>query len=252
MNNQDSGAVGFLITGDEVIAGDILDRNSYEIARLLGAQGVRLGARITVQDEHDLMVDALKFLLARHDVLISTGGLGPTSDDITRYAIADTLGLELVHDESTWCYLKARAKRLERPLPDCNRQQVLFPKGARIIENELGTAAGCIVTHHGKTIVMLPGPPRECLPMIGSAVLPTLKEMGMWNQLYRKSWMLTTIGEGQLQSELNKLELPKECKVGFRYAPPEIEFKLVSASKEVLADAEAIVLPLIREYMTEA
>lgn len=241
--------VGMLITGDEVIAGDIEDRNGYEIAKALSARGVVLGSRLQMADDLATLKHGLKFLLEHHECVVTTGGLGPTSDDLTRYAIAEVSGCDLVFHEPTWDFLIERAKSNGRALPDTNRQQAYFPSGAQLIENLNGTARGCELVLNDQRIIMLPGPPKEWRPMFERDVMPSLEAAGFFDRVYKLSWELETIGESLLQEKMNTLKLPDSCRIGYRYHPPYLELKVFSACKSDLQIAKSIIQPLIQVFL---
>lgn len=163
-----SNKIALLATGDEISNGDILNSNAQIIAQTLTKHGMRIGMHMTVVDNTPEIVQALTFLLQTHRAVIMTGGLGPTSDDLTRYALSEVVGQPLVFDEATWNAICDRFKLLgyAGEPPAGNHQQALFPKGATIITNPNGTAAGCAVQYREQFIFMLPGPPFECLPMV--------------------------------------------------------------------------------------
>ena len=167
--------IALLATGDEISHGDILNTNSQEIAQRLFNQGMQIGTHITTPDQISEIETAIHFLLKDHRGLIITGGLGPTSDDLTRYALSNATQRKLIFDEQTWDTITTRLKRFGYDkFPESNRQQALFPEGATIIPNPNGTAAGCFLKLNNQYIFMLPGPPVECLPMVDHVVVQTL------------------------------------------------------------------------------
>ena len=137
-------SVALLATGDEIINGDILNSNAQEIAQKLVEHGIQVGMHLTVGDNSAEIRAAISFLLQHHRALIITGGLGPTTDDLTRYALAEVLNRELLFDEPTWQRIVDPLNKLGYTVPpENNRQQALFPEHAVIIPNVHGTAAGC-------------------------------------------------------------------------------------------------------------
>lgn len=157
--------------GSELTSGARVDTNTAEIARELRGRGMRVREAVSLGDDVGDLSSALKRLLEAQDVVVVTGGLGPTHDDITRSAAADALGLTLHRD--------ARLERLLEPVSgrheseDAARRTFLQADvipGARIIDPTTGTAPGQVVTHEGKTLILLPGPPREMIPMLPVAL----------------------------------------------------------------------------------
>lgn len=225
--------VALLATGDEILNGDILNTNSQEIANRLFDHGIHIGIHVVTGDNVTEIEHAIQFLLQSHQALIITGGLGPTSDDLTRFALANAIKKELIFDENSWNHIVKRLKSAGyETTPESNRQQALFPKGSSIIPNLNGTAAGCWIIHDKKIIFMLPGPPPECLPMVHSAVLPQLAHAGFENIFYLRKWLLFGVSEGHIAEELDALAKPYRCITGYRLWYPYIEFKIYSDNKE--------------------
>ncbi|MCD6039499.1 MAG: cinA [Gammaproteobacteria bacterium] len=244
--------VALLATGDEICNGDILNSNSQEIAHRLFSHGIHIGTHITAPDNLTEIKAAILFLLQKHQALIIIGGLGPTSDDLTRQALSKALQRPLIFDETAWQAIVARLQRLGfHPPPESNKQQALFPEGSTLIPNPNGTAAGCQIKqtftsadkHSDQFIFMLPGPPAECLPMFDAAVLPTLKSNHFQEILYYEKWMLLGISEAQIAEELDALIRPFDCVTGYRFCYPYIEFKIYSNNQ---ADFSTF-LPLIEK-----
>lgn len=226
--------IALLSTGDEIVNGDILNTNSQVIAQHLFDVGIQPGLHLTVNDNQDDIEKAIRFLLTYHAGLIITGGLGPTSDDRTRYALSRVLNTALVFDERCWQWVVERLTRLSLPIPDTNRQQCLFPKDAVIFHNDNGTAAACRVTHGQQPIFMLPGPPFECLPIFEREVLPDLQASGYARPLFRCQWLLLGVSEGSIAKQLDPLAENSDCYLGYRINPPYLEIKLQSTSAQAL------------------
>jgi nicotinamide-nucleotide amidase len=240
--------IALLATGDEISQGDIVNTNSKEIAQRLVQAGMAPCMHAIVPDIISEIEDCMRFLLGFHQALIITGGLGPTSDDLTRFALAKVVAKELVFNDPTWQAICTRLKNFGYDIPpDSNRQQALFPEGAIIIANKNGTAAGCYMRLGEQLIFMLPGPPMECLPMIDEHVLPILKTAGFEQLTYRKKWLLFGASEGKIAEELDALAVPFDCVTGYRLWYPYIEFKIHSNN---LADFEHL-SSLVTEHMQE-
>ncbi len=254
MNRHDTqtNRVALLATGDEISEGDVLNTNAREIARLLSADGITPGMHMTVSDHINEIMEAIQYLLSRHRGLIITGGLGPTSDDLTRYALSKAIQHPLVFHEAAWDDIVNRLQRLGHATPpDSNRQQALFPEKAILIPNASGTAAGCMLAIDDKRIFMLPGPPNECLPMVKQVVLPALEQADFRVIRFRQSWLLFGVSEGKIAERLDSLVASSRCTTGYRLAYPYVEFKLLSDHE---ADFLAV-LPLIEKevapFLTE-
>lgn len=219
--------VALLATGDELTNGDILNTNGQAIAQRLMQHNIEVGSHAITSDDQIAIKNAIVFLLKHHDGLIITGGLGPTSDDRTRYALSAAIRKPLIFDVLSWDRIVERIKTATlRTPPESNRQQALFPKGATILENPNGTASGCMLYLQGKFIFMLPGPPHECLPMLETQVLPKLINANFTRNMFHKRWLLFGVSEGQIATELDKLVDRYQVVTGFRICYPYLEFKL--------------------------
>ena len=245
-----SNKIALLATGDEICHGDILNSNSQEISRRLFSHGIEIGTHLAVPDLLFEIEKAIHFLLSDHRAIVITGGLGPTSDDLTRYAVSNATQRELIFDDATWNAIVLRLKRFgyETP-PETNKRQALFPKGAVIIQNPNGTAAGCFLKLGEQFIFMLPGPPPECLPMIDNTVLPALLQAGFQQVSYHQKWLLFGVSEGQIAEELDALAKPFDCVTGYRLWYPYIEFKLHSNNQKDFTTLVQLVEKTVAPYL---
>lgn len=242
--------IALLATGDEISQGDILNTNSRDIAHRLFAHGMSVGNHMVTSDAIVEITQAILFLLTSHNALIITGGLGPTSDDLTRFALGKAVNRPLIFDESVWEDIVKRLKRFGYNTPPIsNRQQALFPQDARVIPNPNGTAAGCMLEHNNKLIFMLPGPPSECLPMFEEMTLPTLKKAGFSKIEYHKNWFLFGVSEGQIAEQLDALAKPYDCITGYRLFHPYLEFKIHSNNKQDFENLALKIETLIRPHL---
>lgn len=250
-NESTHNKVALLATGDEITNGDILNSNSQVIAQKLFKSGIQVGVHMTVADNISAIEQAIKYLLASHRALIITGGLGPTSDDLTRYAVSNAINQPLVFHAPTWGNICERFKILgyAGAPPEGNRQQALFPENAIIIPNINGTAAGCGVLMEEQAVFMLPGPPFECLPMVDTVVLPELTKMGCKDILFYDSWLLFGASEGKIAEELDAIAKPYNCMTGYRLAYPYIEFKIYSNHADDFANLVAKVNKTVAPYL---
>lgn len=163
-----------LAVGTELLLGDILNTNARYLARELAALGFGVLHQEVVGDNPGRLRDAVREALSRSDILLTTGGLGPTGDDITRETVAEALGLELLPDAESLRRIRRYFTSTDRQMTDNNRKQAMLPRGAVVFPNDWGTAPGCAVEHGGKIVIMLPGPPRELVPLFIHSVRPYL------------------------------------------------------------------------------
>ncbi|KTD08477.1 competence/damage-inducible protein A [Legionella jamestowniensis] len=217
--------IALLATGDELIHGDTLNTNSHYFAHALSSEGLPLGLQIACSDKEYEIHDSLAFLAKNHDVMIITGGLGPTSDDRTRFALQRFLKVDLIEFTEAITHIEKRLYLYGRQLNAGNRQQALFPAGAMLLPNPNGTALGCTYQSQDKLYVLLPGPPRECLPMFNNYVFPLLQKRKHSNKCILK-WRLFGVAEGQIAEELDKALAEFDCQTGYRLETPYVEFKV--------------------------
>ena len=163
--------------GTEILMGQILDTDAQYLSRRLQSLGISVYYHQAVGDNPQRMRDTIALALSRSDIVITTGGLGPTQDDISKEIAAQLLGLEVQFDEDSWQAIRGYFDRLGRECPENNRRQAMFAKGARILPNSCGTAPGCMIEHGGKVVIQLPGPPHEMAAMFNGQVYPRLAEM---------------------------------------------------------------------------
>lgn len=241
--------IAILATGDELINGDIVNTNTQLIASTLFNHDIQPGLQYTVPDDRALMTNAMRELLDTHDGLITIGGLGPTSDDITRFVLADVLNIELTYDEDSWQQIADRFAQYNIPLSENNRQQCYFPAGANVLKNDNGTANACAYEHHGKLIFMLPGPPRECRPILERDVLPTLISHHFNTPYFKINWMCLGIGEAQIADQLDTLIGDLPVQVGYRADIPYLEIKLFSQDESAFNQMRDVFYQHIKPYV---
>jgi len=161
--------------GTELVRGLRLDTHAQHVARALGMLGIEVARHETVDDDTPALADAFRRAGSEADVLVATGGLGPTQDDCTRHALAQAMGVPLEADPQAVAHLRAWADARGRPVSDTNRVQTLLPRGAEVLPNPLGTAVG-IAARVGKARVFcIPGVPAEMWKMLHDEVLPRLR-----------------------------------------------------------------------------
>ena len=216
-----------LSTGDELTTGRIVDTNANWIADTLFELGIDVVAVLTVGDFPDRLAWAWRQALARGDLVISTGGIGPTADDLTNEVLAGVLGVPLVEDVASAARIRAFFAAVGREMPVNNLKQARLPAGAVVIENPLGTAPGYRVPHDGCQVVVLPGVPREMKRMMEDSVLPWVRgERGEETYL---AHVFQTFGlsESRLDELVAGAVEPDEGRVSFRASFPEISLRVV-------------------------
>jgi competence/damage-inducible protein CinA-like protein len=186
--------VELVTIGDELLLGFTIDTNAAHIARHLAEIGVEIDRRTTVGDDAAGIAAAVRDGLERTGAVITTGGLGPTSDDLTKPSIAALFGREMRFDEAHWTWMAERWRtRFGREIPEANRQQAMLPDRAIKLRNNHGSAPGVwLQDDRGRWVAMLPGVPREMRGMLADTVLPMLRERGTGNRVVRSRTLRTT------------------------------------------------------------
>ena len=166
-------------TGTELLLGEILNTNFQYLSRQLNKLGYDVLYQTTVGDNETRLRSVLEIALERADIVITTGGLGPTRGDITKEVIADMLGLEMYLDLDTWDRINSFFVKKGLCMSSNNDKQAMVPLGAEILINEVGTAPGLVLEHNGKLIVLLPGPPSELNYVCQQRFLPLLMQLSL-------------------------------------------------------------------------
>ncbi|AEV68100.1 competence/damage-inducible protein A [Acetivibrio clariflavus] len=193
-----------LAVGTELLMGQIANTNAQYISQRLNDIGINVYYHSVVGDNPVRLKSALELALKRSDVVIMTGGLGPTQDDLTKETVSEIMGKKLVlHDESLK-RIENYFKRLNRPLTKNNIKQAYLPEDCLVIKNDNGTAPGCIIEKENKIVVMLPGPPSEMRPMLDDTVIPYFKSKSQ-EKIVSKYLRIFGIGESLLEEKLMHL-----------------------------------------------
>jgi nicotinamide-nucleotide amidase len=192
--------------GTELLLGFTLDTNGAEIARRLAAAGIRVVRRTAVGDRADEIRDGVAQALRRSGAVLTTGGLGPTRDDITKLAVAELYGAELDFDESVWADLLARFARLGRTPVASNRTQAQVPRGAVVLRNRWGTAPGLWLEGAPGLTIMLPGVPQEMRMLLEHEVVPRMASRARAAVIRSRTVRTTGIAESTLAERMGDVE----------------------------------------------
>lgn len=239
--------VALLATGDEIIQGDTLNTNSQQIAQILHSEGLATGLQISCSDSETQMQQCLQFLAKNHDIIITTGGLGPTSDDRTRFALSRFTAMGLMEFPEAVAHINQRLAQAKLPINEGNKQQAQFPEGAVLLPSPYGTAMGCYYRWQEKILIMLPGPPRECLPMFQNYVLPLLQKTRHSDRQILK-WRLFGVAEGQIAQQIDEALAELDCETGYRLEMPYVECK-VKAKPSLFDEVRRIMEPIVSPHI---
>ena len=204
--------------GDEILIGQIVDTNSTFISKQLINIGVEVNEILSISDEKSSILNALDNSLNKFDIVITTGGLGPTNDDITKEVFCEFFNDKLVHNENLLIHIENLFKKfVNNPINNLNRAQALVPSKAKLIENKFGTAAGMAMIKGNTLFISLPGVPYEMKSMITSSVLPLLSKKFECPVILKKTLMTYGVGESTIANQLKDFEqkLAKNFKLAY-------------------------------------
>lgn len=207
-----------LLIGDELLIGQVIDTNSAFMGRELNAYGMELRRKVTVGDELADIDQALRDAFVDSDVVLMTGGLGPTKDDITKKALADYFGVDLVFNDATWERMERFFNHLGRSTTAAHRDQCLMPANAEILTNKMGTAPGMWMERaDGKIVVSMPGVPYEMEYLMTQEVIPRLRNRFDLPTIAHRTILTVGGGESQLAVMIEDLEaaLPDYLKLAY-------------------------------------
>lgn len=257
-----------IAVGSEMLGSTRTDTNSLYVADRLSSLGIDLRVKTVVGDDRDDLSSMFRQALDRSDVVVLTGGLGPTDDDLTRDVVSDVLDRPMSIDEAIVAKIRARFERRGLTMPDVNRRQAQVPRGAVVLDNPNGTAPGLFIEHAGprgpQAIVLLPGPPREMQPMLDQVCSGPLAALAGAERTYRTSLFLTGRGESHVEQKVQPIysrwrDRPRPIVTTILAAMGQIELHLSirdtdeRRARAALADATNELLAVIGEdvYSTD-
>lgn len=233
-----------ICVGTELLMGQVLNTNAHFISKELAPSGVDMYHQLVVGDNPKRLTEAVETALSRADVVLLSGGLGPTDDDLTKETVAKALGKELVLYEEEWRRIVAYFESKGRSVAPNNKKQAMFPEDAIILPNPNGTAPGCIMEANGKAAILMPGPPRELKPMFLNYVLPYLLEKS-GHRLYSREIRIFGMGESEVAYRLDDLFKHQTNPTIAPYAKTgEVTLRITARCKDE-AEGKSLVLPVI-------
>jgi len=220
-----------IAVGSELLGSTRTDTNSLYLSGRLSELGIDLRIKSVVGDERDDLATLLRQALARTDLVVLTGGLGPTDDDLTRDVVSEVLGLPMTIDESIVDKIRARFEGRGLVMPEVNRRQGQVPRGAIVLDNPNGTAPGLFIDHAGargrQIVILLPGPPRELNPMFDMVCRGPLRERAGDERAYRTTLFITGRGESHVE------QLVQPIYARWRDASPPISTTILAALGQI-------------------
>ena len=231
--------------GSELLGSTRIDTNSLFLSERLGALGIVLRAKAVVGDDRADLAAIVSLALSRADLVVCTGGLGPTDDDLTREAVAEVLGLALIEDPAIAARIEQRFASRGLRMPDVNRRQAMVPPGARVLDNPLGTAPGLYIDAGEKAVVLLPGPPRELQPMFDRVCAEILGARAGVERLHRATLFVAGRGESHVEETAQPIysrwtsERPR-IETTILAAPGQVELHLLLRSADAVAAEERL------------
>ena len=221
--------------GDEILIGQIVDSNSAWLAEELNLIGVKVGRIVSISDDSDEIKHALDSGFERADLLILTGGLGPTKDDITKTTLAEYFNDELILSDEVVAHVMALFARFGREITDLNRQQALVPSKCIPLKNALGTAPGMWFDQNGKAVVSLPGVPYEMKGLMEKEVLPRIQKKYHLPAIAHKTVLTHGMGESWLSEQIADWEdaLPEHLKLAYLPSPGRVRLRLSATGENV-------------------
>jgi len=234
-------------SGSELLLGQLVDTNSAFIARTLRGIGLNLFYKTTVGDNQDRMVEVLQAAMVRSDVVIITGGLGPTVDDVTRPAVARATGRELEFHPELLEQIAARFKSFGARMTENNRRQAFIPHGAIVVENPVGTAPSFIVEHERGIVVSLPGVPSEMEYLLTRAIVPYLrKKLDLHEVILTRTLHAVSLGESRIDAAIADLQTSSNPTVGLSAHPGQTDIR-IAAKAGSEEEARILIAPVEAE-----
>jgi competence/damage-inducible protein CinA-like protein len=247
--------------GTELLLGEIVDTNARYLARYLRALGIDLYRKSTVGDNVNRIAKAIRDSLERPggenaDIVVTTGGLGPTVDDPTRQAVAQALGVGLEFRPDLWDQIQVRFRRFSRTPTENNQRQAYLPAGAIPVENPVGTAPAFICEVNGAAIIALPGVPREMEYLLENAITPYLRRR------FRLDWIIKTrilhtagVGESQIDDRIGDLETSSNPTIGLAAHSGQVDVRITAKAasepeaNRMIQEMESVIRDRLGEWI---
>jgi len=243
-----------ICVGNEILIGDTLNTNTRYLSKSMTDLGIEVAYQVVVGDHEERLLEAIETARKRSDVIVFTGGLGPTYDDMTKETVAKALNRTMVLDEAALEDIRCFFKQRKRTMAETNRKQAYIPSGGRMLKNENGTAPGIYIKDEETHYVLLPGPPIELMPMFEKEVAPILETLSA-NVITSRIFQLSGIGEsdvaeiiGHIMDVSDNPRIAPYAKLG----SVNIRVTAITGSKEEgrerIEETTALLMPFIEAY----
>jgi nicotinamide-nucleotide amidase len=234
-----------IAVGTELLLGSIANTDAQDVSRALSELGINVFFHTVVGDNPARLKNAVDIAKSRADIIITTGGLGPTFDDLTKQTLADAFGKRLIFDETEAAKIRGFfASRHSAEMTENNLRQAYLPEGCTVFTNGCGTAPGCAFTSDGKHVLMLPGPPRECRAMLWDCAVPYLKSLSD-AQIFSHNIHIFGMGESAVESRLHDMMETLTNPTLAPYAKESEVLLRLTAKAPTQSEAEALMTPVL-------
>ena len=240
--------VEMIFTGSELLQGRVLNSHAQYLGQWLTEHGFEVGYCVVVGDECDRLEQVLRVALERADLILITGGLGPTTDDLTKEVVAKVLDLPMILDEDSLEHIKGLFRSMNMEMPESNIRQAYIPKGATVLPNKLGSAPGVLLEHRNKTIALLPGPPMELKGMFEEELAPVLlPKRKTLTVIKTRAIKVTGIAESAVQDLLSDLGGQGNPGLSYLASPGQLTVRVTGkaadapTAEQMVADMVAVV-----------
>jgi nicotinamide-nucleotide amidase len=237
-----------IAVGSELLTPDRIDTNSLFLTEELNKLGIEVLRKTIVGDNRELLAEAFRDALNRVSLVIASGGLGPTEDDLTRETVADLLGRRLQRSDKVVRAIEARFRSFKRDMPAVNLRQAMVPEGAEVLNNPRGTAPGLWLEDAGRMIALLPGPPRELKPLFLEEILPRLQRRVSGVRMVKRELRVTGLGESHVEERIRPIYTRyADVNTTILASPGEIQIHLRMWTEQS-AHAETTLDEMIRNF----
>jgi len=242
--------VAVLTIGNELLSGKTVNTNASWISNILSSEGASINRHLTIPDEKEAIIDGLDLLFkSKIDLIVCTGGLGPTDDDITRGVVFDYFGSEEVFDDTYWNYLSDKFLNAGYQLFESSKSQAIIPNNGDIIPNDLGSARGLLYKKNNTTLMVLPGVPMEMKGMVSHSIIPWVKNK-IVSKIYSANLRTTGVPESVLFEKVKKIDFNSEdINVGYYPSLYGVDVRISHTDKKLLDEFRILVAKSINKYI---